>query len=161
MSLFDGKIVVFDAMVIINFGNLRLVDSVIKWASGEVAVTISVLREADRCKGKRINLSHYIAKGMIIEEKMADSNERSLFEKYLQSTISGKSIHEGEASCLAVAINKNYGLACDEREVREEFGRIKPNSLCLTSRMILEQARDKCYLTEEDTELYIRGLYYM
>jgi len=161
VSLFNGEIVTVDAMVIINFANLRLLDSFVKWASGEIVVTVSVLNEAKFCMEGPIDLSGYIKKGMVIKEPLADIKEIALFQKYLHSELDGKIIHEGEASCLAVAINKNYGLASDESVVRKEFTRVMPNNLCLTSRMIIERAGDRGYLTSKEVRQYVKGLYFL
>lgn len=161
MSLFERKIVTPDAMVIINFANLRLLNSLVSWASGKLAITVSVLREARYCMEGPIDLSGYIKKGMIIKEPMSNTKEIELFQKYLGEGISGTEIHDGEASCLAVAIVNNYGLASDEKVVREEFTRIMPNNLCLTSRMLIERVGDKGYLSDQEVRQYVRGLFYL
>ncbi|NQS89585.1 hypothetical protein HQ584_07350 [Patescibacteria group bacterium] len=161
MSLFEGEIVTPDAMVIINFANLRLLTSFINWASGEIAITVPVLREARYFLEGPIDLSGYIKKEMIIKEPISTAKEIELFRKYLEEGISGTQIHEGEASCLAVAIVNNYGLASDEKVVREEFVRVMPNNLCLTSRMIIERAGNKGYLNNQKVCQYVKGLFYL
>ena len=161
MGLFDGEIVTLDAMIIIHLADLRLLNSFFSWASGEIAITVAVLREAEYHKEGPIDLSESIKKGMIIKESMSDSKEIRLFQKYLEEGISGTQIHDGEASCLAVAIVNNYGLASDEKVVREEFARVLPNNLCLTSRMIIERAGDRDYLVKQQVREYVRGLLYL
>jgi len=161
MGLFEGEIVTPDAMVIIHLADLRLLSSFLTWASGEIAMTVAVLREARYHKEGPIDLSGYIEKGMIIRESMSDTREIGLFQEYLERGISGTQIHEGEASCLAVAIVNNYGLASDEKVVREEFARVLPNNLCLTSRMIIEGVGDKDYLGKQEVRQYVRGLSYL
>ena len=161
MGLFNGEIVTSDAMIIINFANLRLLSSFLSWASGEIAITVAVLREAEYCMEGPIDLSGYIKKGTIIKESMSNTKEIGLFQKYLEEGVSGTQIHEGEASCLAVAIVNNYGLASDEKVVREEFARVLPNNLCLTSRMIIERAGDKDCLGKQEVREYVRGLFYL
>lgn len=161
MGLFNGEIITLDAMVIIHFADLRLLNSFLSWASGEIAITVAVLREADYHKEGPIDLSGYIKKGMIIKESMSNTKEIGLFQKYLEEGVSGTQIHDGEASCLAVAIVNNYGLASDEKVVREEFARVVPNNLCLTSRLIIERAGDKDYLGKQEVREYVRGLLYL
>jgi len=161
MGLFDGEIVTLDAMIIIHLADLRLLSSFLSWASSEIAITVAVLREAEYHKEGPIDLSESIKKGMIIKESMSDTKEIGLFQKYLEEGVSGTQIHDGEASCLAVAIVNNYGLASDEKAVREEFARVAPNNLCLTSRMIIERAEDKDYLGKQEVREYVRGLLYL
>lgn len=161
MSLFDGETVTPDAMVIINFANLRLLKLFIGWASGEIAITVPVLKEASYCMEGPIDLSGYIRKGMIVKETMSNAKEIKLFRKYLEEGIAGTQIHEGEASCLAVAMVKNYGLASDEKVVREEFARVMPDNLCLTSRVIIERAGNKGYLDDQEVHQYVKGLFYL
>ena len=161
MGLFDGGVVVLDAMVIINFGNLRFLDSFTKWAAGEVAVTIPVIREAKFCKDGPLNLYRYIKQGILIKEQVSAKEEFQLFQMYLQDGISGVEIHEGEASCLAVAITNSYGLASDEKVVRKEFKRVMPNNLCLTSKMIIERAGNRGYLDNQKVRQYVKGLFYL
>lgn len=161
MGLFDGKVVTLDAMIIIHLVDLRLLNSFFSWASGETAVTAAVLREAEYHKERPIDLSESVKKGIIIKESMSDTKEIGLFQKYFQEGASGTEMHEGEASCLAVAIVNNYGLASDEKAVREEFARVLPNNLCLTSRMIIERAGDRDYLGKQQVREYVRGLLYL
>jgi len=161
MGLFDGEVVTLDAMIIIHLADLRLLNSFLSWASGETAITVAVLREAEYHKEGPINLSESIKKGMIIKESMSDAKEIGLFQKYLEEGVSGTEMDEVEASCLAVAIVNNYGLASDEKVVREEFARVLPNNLCLTSRMIIERAGDKDYLGKQQVRQYVRGLLYL
>ena len=52
MSLFEGEIVTPDAMVIINFANLRLLTSFISWASEEIAITVLYLAKEYPCWDK-------------------------------------------------------------------------------------------------------------
>lgn len=161
MGLFDGEIVAPDAMIIIHLADLRLLSSFLIWASGEIAITVAVLREAKYYKEGPIDLSGYIKEETIIKESMSDTREIRLFQEYLEGGISGTQIHEGEASCLAVAIVNNYGLASDEKVVRKEFARVMPNNLCLTSRIIIERAGDKDYLEKREVRQYVKGLSYL
>lgn len=160
--LFDGKRIVFDAMVIINFHGLLMFESLAGWASQEIVIDKTFVRkEAAYSKSGPINLQTYIAEGAIIEAEIRGKEQEELFFNYLNQTIRGTAVHEGEAACLALAITNDYGLASDERIIREEFKSRRPNSLCVNSWEIATIMQKKGYITEDKAKDLKKGLFYI
>ena len=69
-TLFNGNKVVFDAMVIINFHGLIMLDKLIGWAPQEIVVEKRIKKEASHSMNGPIDLEPYISSGVVIEEDM-------------------------------------------------------------------------------------------
>jgi len=159
-TIFEENLVVVDAMVIIKFHALLVLDKLATvWAREELAITPQVEEEASFSKNGLIDLSSYIRNGFIRKQALGDA-EKELFLKYCREGIDKKLIHQGEASCLALAISKNYGLASDERIVREEFKRRCPGKICVHSWDIVRMARNLNLIQEKEADDLILGLYH-
>lgn len=147
-------------MVFINFHGLLLLEDLLAWAPGEIILTPAVKKEAFKSKAGYIPWTEYIDAGRVIYYPMISTREQKLFADYINREISGTVIHEGEASVLAVAIIGRYGLASDERVVREEYQRVtgKPG---LHSWDIVELAVGKGFLSGEKVKWIKKGLHYV
>ena len=160
-TLFNGSLVVVDAMVIINFHCLLMLDSLISWAKGEVVIEKHVKNEAQFSKAGLIDLTPYIQKRLIIEEEIVGKEQEDLFYYYFSNKLGGVIIHAAEAACLALAISKGYGLVCDEKVVREEFKKKCPNLICTHSWGIVDKANDLGFIREQEARDLKKGLYYI
>lgn len=159
-TIFGGNLVVVDSMVIINFHNLLKLDKLVNiWAKKEIVITPIVREEAIYSDNGRIDLSLYISNGSILEENLGEE-EKDLFLNYCANGIAKKLIHEGEAACLALAISKGYGLASDEKIIREEFKRICPGKICVNSWNIVKIARQRNLIGEKEAQDLSLGFYY-
>lgn len=159
-TIFNGDRVVFDAMVIINFHSLLVLDKLVDWANGEIVVEIHIIREAQYSQSGEIDLNQYIQRGAIVREDIADPQQESLFLQYLKTRISDTTVHKGEAACLALAISKGYGLACDEKLVREEFKRKCPSKICVSSWMIVDKAVKLSLINSQNAAGLKKGFFY-
>lgn len=160
-TLFGGQKVVFDAMVIIHFHGLLFWDKIADWARGEIVVEKTVRTEAMYSKSGTIDLSQFIQDGRVIEEEIAGLAQERIFLGYLRHGINGVIIHEGEAACLALAIDRGYGLATDERAVRGEFARKCPHKTCLSSRQMIDLIVQKGFLDKTEADDLKKGLFYV
>jgi predicted nucleic acid-binding protein len=160
-TLFNGSLVVVDAMVIINFHGLLVLDNLITWAKGEVVIEKRIKNEAQFSMAGPIDLTSYIQKGLIIEEELTGKEEEDLFYYYVSNKLGGAIIHAAEAACLALAISKRYGLACDEKVVRDEFKKKCPNQICIHSWGIVDKAKDLGFIGEQEARDLKKGLYYV
>ncbi len=160
-TIFNGHLVVIDAMVIINFHGLLALEKLVSWAKGELVVEQRVKHEARFSKAGRIDLTPYIQDSLIIEEEIEGKEQEELFYHYFNHTIGKTKIHEAEAACLALAISKGYGLACDERVVREEFAKRCPEKICIHSWGIVDRANDLGLMGISEAEDLKKGIRYM
>ena len=160
-TLFNGTLVVVDAMVIINFHGLLVLDNLISWAKGEVVIEKHIKNEAQFSMAGSIDLTPYIQKGLMIEEEIKGKEQEDLFYYYVSNKLGGAIIHAAEAACLALAISKSYGLACDEKVVRDEFKKKCPNQICIHSWGIVDKANDLGFVGEQEAKDLKKGLYYV
>lgn len=160
-TIFNGNKVVFDAMVIINFHGLLELDKLISWAKGEIVIEQHIKKEIKFSKAGPIDLTQYIKDGSVIEEEISGQAQEQLFYKYFESTVGKTKIDAGEAACLTLAISKRYGLASDERAVREEFKSMCPNKICVSSWMIVDKAASLGLLGGQEAEDLKDGFFYV
>jgi predicted nucleic acid-binding protein len=160
-TLFKKQLVVFDAMVLINFHGLYAFDKLTAWTYGELVVESIVRSEADRSKAGSIDLQQYISNGAIIEKTLETVEHQTLFSYYLNKKIKGTTINKGEAACLALAISENFGIACDEKVVRQEFSRRCPGNICVHSWGIVDMAISLNLISKRDGDDMKRGFYYV
>ncbi len=158
LTIFNGKFVVVDAMIIIHFHALLALDKLISWAKGEIVVEKHIKGEAKYSDAGVIDLAPYIQNGLIIEEEIKGEEQERMFYQYLDNKIKETVFHKGEAACLALAISKGYGLACDERAVRDEFKKKCPNQICTNSWGILSKARKIGLIKEQEADDLLKGL---
>jgi predicted nucleic acid-binding protein len=160
-TLFNGNKVVVDAMVIINYHGLLALDKLINWTSGELVVIDKVLREALYSRAGTIDLAPYIRNYSISIDAIIGQKQEEMFYAYCNSTLDGKTIHNGEAACLTLAISKGYGLACDEKCVRNEFSKRCPGKICIHSWGIVDRAVKLGFISSDDGQDLKRGFYYV
>lgn len=160
-TIFSGNLVVIDAMAIINFHGLLALEKLISWAKGEMVIERRVKNEARFSMAGLIDLTPYIQDNLIIEEEIKGEKQEELFYHYFNRPIGETVIHEAEAACLALAISKGYGLACDEKVVREEFKKRCPNKICIHSWGIVDKANDLGLIGIHEAEDLKKGLYYV
>lgn len=160
-TIFNGNLVVIDAMVIINFHGLLALEKLISWAKGEMVVERRVKNEAWRSIADPIDLTPYIRDNLIIEEEIEGKEQEELFYHYFNRIIGKTVIHEAEAACLALAIAKGYGLACDEKVVRDEFKKRCPTKICIHSWGIVDKANALGLIGAHEAEVLKKGLYYV
>ena len=160
-TIFNGNKVVFDAMVIINFHGLLALDKLISWAKGEIVIEQHIKKEVKFSKAGPIDLTQYLKDSSVIEEEISGQEQEELFYQYFKSTIGKTKIDAGEAACLALAINKGYGLASDERAVREEFKRKCSKKICVSSWMIVDKAAGLGLLGAQEAEDLKKGFFYV
>jgi len=160
-TLFKKQLVVFDAMVLINFHGLYAFDKLTAWTYGELVVESIVRSEADRSKAGSIDLQQYISNGAIIEKTLETVEHQTLFSYYLNKKIKGTTINKGEAACLALAISENFGIACDEFAVRYEFKRKCPNNVCTHSWDIVDKAVNLKLISKSEGEDLKKGFIYV
>lgn len=160
-TIFNGEKVVFDAMVIINFHGLLALNKLVDWAKGEIIVE-KYLKEKEilHSMAGPIDLEEYIKNGAIIEEEIVSQEQSQLLYYYLKTPVGKAIIHRGEAICLALAINKGYGLASDEKDVREEFKRKCPGKVCVSSWMIVDKAVQLGLICDRDGVGLKKGFFY-
>ena len=160
-TVFDGNKVVFDAMVIINFHGCRAFESLLDWAPGEIIVPTQVQQEAPESDDGLINWNTYITTGAVAVEDIEGAGAENIFYQYYENTIAGKTVHEGEAACLALAISQGYGLACDESVIRDEFSRCCPEKICVSSWMIVNKAVEKGLIDSDEADGLKKGFFYL
>lgn len=160
-TIFNGKLVAIDAMIIIKFHTLLALDKFINWAKGEIVVEKRIKNEAKFSDAGPIDLTPYIQNNLIIEEEIEGEEQENLFYYYLTNKSGGVIFHEGEAACLALAISKGYGLASDEKVVREAFKKKCPNQICTNSWGIIVKAEKLGLIDEKDAGDYLKGLHYI
>jgi len=160
-TIFSGNKVVFDAMIIINFHGLLALDKLINWARGEIVIERKVMKETQHSQAGPIDLSSYLQDNSIASEEITGQQQEQLFYYYLKHPIDKKIIHVGEAACLALAIGKGYGLASDEKVVREEFKRKCPDKICVSSWMIVDKAVALGFLNVQEGGGLKKGFFYV
>jgi predicted nucleic acid-binding protein len=160
-TLFNGTLVVTDSMVLINFHGLLALDKFINWAKGEIVVEKRVKDEAQFSVAGPLDLNPYIENKSVIEEEIEGEEQEDLFYHYISNKVDGVTIHEAEAACLALAITKGYGLACDEKVVRDEFKRKCPKQICFHSWGIVDKAKELGFISEQEAKDLKKGLYYV
>jgi hypothetical protein len=160
-TIFNGNLAVVDAMVIINFHGLLALEKLISWAEREMVIEQRVKKEVTRSIAGPIDLTPYIQKGLIIEEEIQGKEQEDLFYYYFNRQIGKTRIHGPDAACLALAISKGYGLACDERVVREEFKKKCPDKICLHSWGIADKANKLGLIGAQEAEDLKKGFYYV
>jgi len=158
-TIFNGKLVTVDAMIIIKFHALLALDKFIDWAKREIVVEKRIKSEAKYSKAGQIDLASYIENNLIIEEEIEGKEQENLFYHYLTNKSLGVIIYEGEAACLALAISKGYGLACDEKVVRDEFKRKCPGQICTNSWGIVSKVRKIGLIGTKAAEGLLEGLH--
>ena len=162
LTLFNKKLVVFDAMVLINFHGLYAFDKLTTWTHGELVLESKIIKvEANYSKAGEIDYEQYIAGGAIIEKVLETEEHQTLFSYYLNKKIKGTTINKGEAACLALAISENFGMASDEFAVRYEFKRKYPNNVCIHSWGIVDMAVNLKFISKREGEDLKRGFYYV
>ena len=97
-TIFNGNLIVVDAMVIINFHGLLALEKLISWAKGEMVVERRVKNEAKFSIAGPIDLTPYIRDNLIIEEEIEGKEQEELFYYYFTRRIGGAEIHEAEAA---------------------------------------------------------------
>ena len=160
-TLFNGALVVVDAMVIINFHGLLALEKLINWAKGELVIEKLVKNETQFSMAGEIDLAPYIQKRLIIEDEIVGKEQEDLFYHYVSNKLGEAVIHAAEAACLALAISKGYGLACDEKAVRDEFKKKCPNRICIHSWGMVDKARDLGFIGQQEAEDLKEGFYYV
>lgn len=160
-TLFNGNLVVTDSMVLINFHGLFVLDKLINWAKGEIVVEKRVRKEARFSAAGLLDLAPYIENKSVIEEEIGGKEQEDLFYRYVSDKVNGVTIHAAEAACLALAITKGYGLACDEKVVRDEFKRKCPKQICFHSWGIIDKAKELGFIGEQEAKDLKKGLYYI
>lgn len=160
-TIFDGNIVVIDAMVIINFHGLLAFEKLISWAKKELVVEKRVRDEAKSSLAGPIDLAPYIADQSMSEEEISGEEQEKLFYYYFNRQIGKTRIHEADAACLAIAISKGYGLASDERALREEFKIKCPDKICIHSWGIVDKAQGLGLIDKEEADNLKKGFYYV
>lgn len=161
LTLFNKQLVVFDAMVLINFHGLYAFNKLTNWAHGELVIESRVKNEANHSKAGEIEYEQYIEDGAIIEKTLKTEKHKELFSYYLNKKIKETTINKGEAACLALAISENFGIACDELAVRQEFSRECPDSICIHSWGIVDKAISLKLISKSEGEILKRGFYYV
>lgn len=161
LTLFNKQLVVFDAMVLINFHGLYAFDKLTNWTHGELVIERTIKNEANHSKAGEIEYEQYIADGAIIEKTLKTEKHKELFSYYLNRKIQEKTIDEGEAACLALAISEDFGIASDERVVRQEFSRRCPNNICIHSWGIVDMAISLKLISRSEGEVLKRGFIYV
>lgn len=159
-TLFNGNKVVFDAMVIINFHGLLMLDKLIGWAPQEIVIEKRIKKEANHSMNGPIDLEPYISSSAISEEEIQGEEQEELFYKYCNQKIGTTTIHTGEAACLALAISKGYGLASDERVIRNEFKSRCPSKICINSWDIVRLMKKLGYISESEADNLEKGISY-
>jgi predicted nucleic acid-binding protein len=161
-TIFDGQKVVFDAMVIINFHGLLALDKLVNWAKGDIVIEKYLKeKEIKYSKAGPIILEKYIKNGSMMEVEITSKKETDMFYQVLKTPIGKTTIHKGEAACLALAMGKGYGLASDEKAVREEFKRKCPDKICVSSWMIVDKAIRLGMISKKDGEDLKKGFYFV
>lgn len=160
-TIFNGNFVVVDAMVIINFHGLLALAKLINWAKREIVIERRVKNEAQFSMAEPINLTPYIQNSLIIEEEIESEEQEELFYHYFSQPLGKTVIHEAEAACLALAMSKGYGLACDEKVVRDEFRKKCPSRICIHSWGIVDKANDLGLVEENEAKWLKQGFYYV
>ena len=160
-TLFSANFVVIDAMVLINFHELLALEKLIIWAQGEMVVERRIKNEAQYSRAGLIDLTPYIQNGSIIEEEIEGEEQENLFYNYLNRQLGKTRIHEGDAACLALAISKGYGLACDEKALLLEFKKRCPGKICITSRGIVTRANELGLIEAQEAQDLKKGLLYI
>ncbi len=160
-TVFNGNFVVIDAMIIINFHGLLALEKLINWARGEIVIERRVKIEARFSMAGPIDLTSYIQDNLIIEKEIEGKEQEELFYHYFDRPIGKTRIHEPDAACLALAISKGYGLACDEKVVRDEFRKKCPDSICIHSWGIVDKANDLGLVEENEAKWLKKGFYYV
>jgi len=160
-TIFNGDYVVVDAMVIINFHGLMALNKLISWTKGEIVIERRVKNEARYSMAGTIDLSHYVQKNLLIEEEIKGREQEELFFHYFNCSLGGTIIHKAEAACLALSISKGYGLACDEKAVRDEFRKRCPNKIYIHSWGIVDRAFKKGLIGKQEAEDLKKGFYYV
>lgn len=160
-TLFKNNLVVVDTMVIINFHGLLALEKLVKWAKGEIVIERRVKDEANFSMAGSMDLTPYLQNHSIIEEVIEGEELEELFFQYSGRPIGKKVIHETDAACLALAITKGHGLACDEKIVRDEFKKKCPDKICLHSWGIVERAQKIGLINKEEAADLKKGFYYV
>jgi len=160
-TLFNGNKVVFDAMVIINFHGLLMLDKLIGWAPQEVVIEKRIKKEANHSMNGQIDLEAYILSGAVSEEEIQGEEQEELFYRYCNQKIGTTTIHAGEAACLALAIGKGYGLASDEIAIRKEFKSRCPWKVCVHSWDIVSIMQKLGYISQSEADDLKKGIYYV
>ena len=160
-TLFNKNKVVFDAMVIINFHGLIMLDKLIGWAPQEIVIEKSIKKEASHSMNGPIDLKPYISNSAIIEEEIHGKEQEDLFYEYRNKKVGDATIHEGEAACLALAISKGYGLASDELVVRNEFKSRCLGKTCVHSWDIVTISQKLGFVNQTEADALKKGLYYV
>lgn len=160
-TLFNGTLVVVDSMVLINFHGLLALDKLINWAKGEIVVEKRVKDEAQFSVAGPLDLNPYIQNKSVIEEEIEGKEQEDLFYHYMTNKVDGATIHEAEAACLALAVTKGYGLACDEKVVRDEFRKKCPKQICFHSWGIVDKAKELGFIGEQEAKDLKKGFYYV
>ena len=160
-TLFNREKIVFDAMVIINFHGLVMLDKLIGWAPQEIVVEKRIKKEASHSMNGPIDLEPYISSGAVIEEEIHGKEQEDLFYEYRDKKVGDATIHAGEAACLALAISKGYGLASDEFVIRNEFKSRCPDKTCVHSWDIVTIALKLGFINQAEANGLKKGLYYV
>ena len=162
-TIFNANPVVVDSMVIINYHGLLALDKLLDWTRGEIVVERKVRGEVESSGSAAgaIDLTKYINDGLIIQEEIEGEEQEKLFYHYFNARIEGAIMNLGEAACLALAISKGYGLACDELPVRKEFKKKCPTKICVHSWDIAESAKKMGFVDEDYANDLKKGFYYV
>ncbi|MBU1148244.1 MAG: hypothetical protein KKD11_07825 [Candidatus Omnitrophica bacterium] len=160
-TLFNREKIVFDAMVIINFHGLVMLDKLIGWAPQEIVVEKRIKKEASHSMNGPIDLEPYISSGAVIEEEIHGKEQEDLFYEYRNKKVGDATIHAGEAACLALAISKGYGLASDELVIRNEFKSRCPDKTCVHSWDIVTILQKLGFINQAEANALKKGLYYV
>lgn len=160
-TLFNGNLVVVDAMVIINFHGLLAIDKLISWTKGELVIESRVKKEAQHSITGPIDLTPYIENNSIIEEEINGKEQEELFYHYFNRKVGKSIIHSPDAACLALAISKGYGLASDEKILRDEFKSKCPRKICINSWGIVDKACKLGLIEMERAEDLKIGFFYV
>jgi len=160
-TLFDGSRIVLDAMIIINFHGLLMLDKIVSWSPREIVIEKRVRKEAQYSTNGVIDLAPYIEKGLVIEEEIEGKEQEDLFYYYKNRQVGKARIHEPDAACLALAISKGYGLASNERVILEEFRSRYPGKPCFSAWDIVTKAQRLGFISEKEAGDLKVGICYL
>ena len=119
------------------------------------------MKEASHSMNGPIDLEPFISSGVVLEEEILGKEQEELFFKYCNKKIGSAIIHVGEAACLALAISKGYGLACDELVIRNEFQARCPGKTCVHSWDIVTIMHKLGYINQAEANILKEGIYYV
>lgn len=113
-------------MVILHLANVRKIPETFTWFNPRLIITPAVKREVEKVSKRNpmfgnIDIQQYIQEGLLTLHELQTQEETVLFHGYYNFNFGATKFNEGESSCLAVAVANEFGIACDEVAVLDEF----------------------------------------